>query len=167
MESNLRGGIKDPYNYPGFLLFQNQFIAGFSAYASAEYERAIDNWGNMDTKAEDFAKQLDNKKLVTATRDYYFYKGVTHLALAVTRTVKLSIKERMVHRNDAIEYLKKADTLNTAFKFKDRDRETYFLGLALGLAGSTQTSIKYLNSIEPNSRHYEKSKEYIKLWSEQ
>ena len=134
-ESSLRGDSINSLNFPEYYDFVNKFQKGISYYLSWEYSSVIDTWQNMDTIAKDIAIKTDNKQFLKVARDYYFYKGLSHLALSVSQKVKFNNQIRISHRDAAIYYISKADSLAKVYNLDEINRESSFLEKALSIDG--------------------------------
>lgn len=134
-QSSLRGDSDYSQNFSEYDNFIIQFQAGISYYLSWEYESAINTWKNMDSTAKHFASQADDQKFLTAARDYYFYKGVSHLALSVTQNEKINNQIRISHRDAAIFYLSNAGSLANVYKLEEINRESSFIEKAYSIDG--------------------------------
>ena len=134
-QSSLRGNSDYSQNASEYDNFVTQFQTGISYYLSWEYENAINIWENMDSSAKYFTNQPDNQKFLTAARDYYFYKGLSHLALSVSQKIKLNNQIRISHRDAAIFYLLKADSLANVYKLEEINRESSFIEKAYSIGG--------------------------------
>lgn len=167
-QSGLRGGSDNYQKFSPYNNFVNQFLIGISYYVSNDYVNAIDSWKKMDSTAQNFARQTSNEKFQLASRDYYFFRGVSHLALSVSENDKLELSEqkRKSHLNEAINFLLKANELISLNKFDNEDREIYHLGIAFGLSGQKEFALEQLNKLKPESQYFENGKKYIKQWGE-
>ena len=104
--------------------------------------------------------------MLSVVRDYYFYSGASHLALARSHRVQLDAAERQRHLEAAIALLSQSLELAQAHRLPEVDREHYFLGLAHGLAGNPIEAIVQLNRLTPESPYYETSQNLVKRWAQ-
>ena len=106
-----------------------------------------------------------DRELLLAVRDYYFYLGVSHLAISVSQKNRISAHVRRTHNDVAIHYLSKADSLSNQNQFINNDRETYYIGMALGIGGKKEKALEKLTELTTKSIFHEEANELIKKWA--
>jgi len=124
-------------------------------YMIFNYQEAIERLESLEPAASEFLTRQNSKEIISDVRDYYFYLGVSHLALG--RSKKLGKEEKAEHIDKAIPYLESAERITLENNFEQSDREIYFLGLAYVFEGRTKVGLEKLDIIEEKSNYYIKS----------
>jgi hypothetical protein len=163
-QSSLRGDSENKYNVL-FNIFNNQYLAGISDYINHNYSSAITSWNKVESIASDLENTTTDRKLLLAVRNYYFYLGVSHLAISVSQKNRISAHVRRTHNDVAIHYLSKADSLSNQNQFINNDRETYYIGMALGIGGKKEKALEKLTELTTKSIFHEEANELIKKWA--
>lgn len=143
-------------------IFYRRFTFAMLEYKNGNYAEAIIKLENIKPAAQEL---FNNKKSVSLIRDYYFFLGVSHLALSRRGNYDLTIVSKRQHLNDAIEFLSKSFELSLLSSLGDTSPYRYFLGLAYGLAGFHAKAIYHLKMIKLDSDYYYESLELIDAWS--
>lgn len=148
-----------------FDAFHNQFIEGMLYYEDLEYLQAVRILEPLQGKADQFQKTLTDTLAMSVVRDYYFYTGVTYLAVSRTKIdeVHTSIKKQSLM--NAEQFLIKSSELTDRYDLKLVDREKYFLGLVYLLSGDRDSLIKCINQISESSPFYQEGGKLIKMKS--
>jgi hypothetical protein len=164
--SSLRGAaLADVEKDSVYFSFVKQFESGIIKYLQRDYVKAIHIWEAQEPAALTLQADSANTSFLPSIRDLYFYFGLSHLTLSANKELTQEIKAQ--HTNEAIRALSRAQALVLAHHLQrnDNDRETYFLGLAYGLASQPDSAVSRLRKIEPGSRFYTDSQKLIKKWS--
>lgn len=148
-----------------FQAFVTQFKLGMSDYMVRDYEGAINALQNLTPTVQTLQVRPDLEKLLPWIRDFYFYLGVSHFALARSRQIELGEEAKAGHAKQSIRWLALADSLVNANHLVGSDRETYFLGLAYGFGGYKDSAVTQFRRIPPGSRFYNESVNLIHKWS--
>ncbi len=162
--SGFRGTDTRPETDPELRTFHRQYRLAMSDYVVYNYAGAITICEQLEPTASEFLTRLNNKEILTEIRDYYFYCGVSHLALG--RSEKLGEEEKAENFDSAIPYLQEAERIALDNSLENSDREVYYLGLTYGFDGRQGKAIEQFKRIEIKSLFYEKSMNLIKEWSE-
>ena len=169
--SGLRGAPQSPEENPIYYSFISNFRLGMSDYVGHNYRQAIQTFKKIEPVAQRLMQELridrqTDEKLLRELRDYYFYLGLSHLAVARTRIKPPDAAEKTQHLQAATQYLARADSLARLHPaVEENDRETYFLGLAYGFGGKLDSARVRLNRINSNSPFYQKSVPLLKAWA--
>lgn len=148
-----------------FRSFVSGFKLGMGDYMIRNYQSAISTFEELEPDAVKLRARPPNKELIPWIRDFYFYNGVSHLALLRSKRPELNQSARSRHAEEAIQSLMQADLLVLSNNLEGSDREAYFLGLAYGFGGKQDSAIVRLQQIQPGSRFYENSDKLIHEWS--
>jgi hypothetical protein len=164
--SGWRGPSSSAADEALFHSFVNAYKLGMTNYVVCDYAGAI----NVLEKWDSFAAGLlpkfaHNKNVLLEIRDYSFYLGVSHFALARSQRAKPAPEEKTQHLKSAIRLLARADSLARTQQVEDNDREIYFLGLAYGFGGQPDSAVARLRQIKPESDFYNDSSILAKAWS--
>jgi len=139
--------------------FKNKFILGISDYMLFDYENAIKKWKELEPIADELAGLSSNQKFLPWIREYYFYLGVSHLALG--RNKNLNEKESKMHFKKSIDYLLRIDSLASKYSLKENVRINYFLGLAFGFLGKYEKAVEYLQKTDPSFKYFKESQSIL------
>lgn len=145
--------------------FISRFKLGISDYMIRNYQGAISTFETLKPEARMLQVRLPNGDILPWIRDFYFYQGVSHLALLRSKRRELDQSARSRHTEEAIQSLMRADSLVRSNNLEGSDREAYFLGLAYGFGGQQDSAIVQLHQIKPGNRFYKDSVELINKWS--
>lgn len=148
-----------------FRSFVSQFKLGMSNYLTRDYQNAIASFASQKSEAAELQARLPDENVAPWLRDYYFYQGVSHLALLRSKRLDLDQTVRARHAEGAIQSLQQADALARNNNLEGNDREKYFLGLAYGFAGLRDSAAVQLRMIKTGSSFYDDSVKLIQEWS--
>lgn len=165
--SGLRGSSSALPQDSLFQVFLTQFRLGLADYLIRDYAAAVTTFQNSAPTAQALQTQPDNEKILPWLRDFYFYLGVSHFALARSLRLGLGDEAKAQHANQSIRWLALADSLVTVRHLESSDRESYFLGLAYGFGGRRDLAVAQLRKIESGSQFYEDTGKLIREWSKQ
>ena len=167
----LRSGSQLPEEKSHYYPFISNFKLGMSDYVGHDYRQVIQTFKKIEPAAQRLMQELQtnrqaDEKLLRELRDYYFYLGLSHLAVARTRIKPPNPAEKTRHLQAATQYLARADSLARSHPAaEENDRETYFLGLAYGFGGKLDSARVWLKRIDSNSSFYQKSAPLLKAWA--
>ena len=147
-----------------FLLFNNQYLAGISDYIICDYSSAIKSWKKIETICVELEKNTHDLEFLKTIRNYYYYLGVSNLAISVSKKQRLNESTRTKHRMDAIAYLLKAEALSNNHLFNDKDKIVFYLGTAYGIDGKKAEAVDMLSKLTDKSEYYNQAKELINKW---
>lgn len=157
---------------PLYYVFISNFKLGMSDYVGHDYLEAIQTFKNIEPTVQQLMQEelkpdrQPKEKLLRELRDYYFYLGVSHFALARSRISGLQPEAKTQQLHVAIQCLGRADSLAQLRRpVEENDREIYFLGLAYGFSGKRDSARVWLNRIGADSQFYEKSAPLIRAWA--
>lgn len=146
--------------------FYNRFLAAMTEYKNLNYAGAVELLDLLQSYPQQLLAPAVNDTVLSVVRDYYFYSGASHLALARSHLVKLDAAERQRHLEAAMALLSQSLELAQEHRLPEIDREHYFLGLAHGFAGNAEQAISQLNRLQPESSYYETSQKLLKRWAQ-
>ncbi len=161
--SNLRGSLTFQAKDSGYYQFKDSFAQAMSDYVLRDYTNTLKKLESLQPRAESLHSNLADENYASLLRDYYFYTGVSHLALS--RKKSFFSKKPGQHAELAVRWLARADSLAQAGGKPGSDRETYFLGLAYGFNGQKGQAASELKKIRSNSSFHQQSLVRIKEWS--
>ncbi|MGH7599640.1 MAG: hypothetical protein ACREOI_25065, partial [bacterium] len=145
--------------------FYNRFLAAMTEYKNLNYAGAVELLTSLQLQAQQLLAPAVNDTVLAIVRDYYFYSGASHLALARRHRVQLDAAERQRHLEAAIALLSQSLALAQEHRLPEVDREHYFLGLAYGFMGNAEQAIFQLSRLTPESPYYEMSQKLVKHWA--
>lgn len=161
--SSLRGPSRSQVEEAQFYDFKAVFGVAMSDYLLHDYSHALDTLAGLQTLAQAFSSKIGNEEYAALLRDYYFYTGVSHFALAHEKSLFRKTPEQ--HAAQAVHWLNQAATLTRARSLPESDREIYFLGLALGRNHQKERAVSELRKILPGSAFHQECLTRIKEWS--
>ena len=159
-ESSLRGYFPEPGVSSQLDTFITGFKYGISDYLMRDYPVALNTWQPLRPYAQILEKDLENEHVQDAVRDYYFYFGITQLALVKDKATSKEKQKEFL--GGAISDLNRALDIALVQKRTSRDREYFFLGLAYVVAGQENFALHQLKMIEADSPFYKDRGELIK-----
>ncbi len=151
---------------PIFNTFVNAFQLGIGNYNFLEYEKAIEIFVKIEPVVNDLKKQDKNEIYLPWIRNLYFFNGLSHLALSVSKDNRIDKNKKEQHAQEALYYIRRANSFSRQYHLSGNDREMYFLGLAFGINGIFDSAIETLKQVQPESEFYKKSKDLIQLWKD-
>lgn len=157
--SSFRGGDDVSEDDPQIRYFVNQFKLGMSDYVICNYAGAIETFKNIEPYAQEFLSPNNPTIDISMVREYYFYFGLSYLALG--RSNHVSNQERQQYLEDSINKLLSLRALISSFELKPYDKENYFLGLAYWFSGNEIKAKSELKKISGQSEFYNKSLEIL------
>lgn len=110
--------------------------------------------------AEDDSTRKRVEQLAAAkemVQNFYFYTGVSSLAIFRTETRDISEADRQKSLEIALQWLSKAKELGIKYQKTSLDREHYFLGLALAYEYKNDAAVREFNAVSQSSTLYEKA----------
>ncbi|MFQ5677465.1 MAG: hypothetical protein ACE5G1_16370, partial [bacterium] len=166
LASSIRAGAALGQDDPQFGAVVDQFEIGLGHYLAWDYRPAIEIFQRIasGTEFSELSGLAPDRGVFW--RDFYFYFGVSHLALFTSERSELSEQEKQAQLSAAIANLSNARSLVKEFGLAKGDRELYFLGLAYGLAQQTGKAIELLQQIGAESGFYADSQSLVRRWSE-
>ncbi|NIV95795.1 hypothetical protein GWN42_24125 [candidate division KSB1 bacterium] len=139
-----------------------RFLEGMLEYKDLNYDQAITILEKIQPEIESLEKTAQDELSMRIIRDYYFYSGLSHLALA--QSEESADTNQSIHLRRAIENLDKAKTIETGSDLDD-DQAFYFLGVAYGLTEQYKRAVSELRNVSSESSFYKESVQLINQWS--
>lgn len=165
-DQDFRGGTED-LNAPDLQEpFSNRFQTAMLEYKDREYRSAVHEFEKLQPDAAWLEASADRSEAFVLLKNYYFYWGISHFALARSRVVDFGEQHRKQQLAMAIQRLLKADELSQTYQLGDNDRINYFLGLVYGFDGQTERAVKYLKMIPSDNSTFQNLSKFILKWSE-
>ena len=149
-----------------FAGFYNHFLAAMSAYDNLQYRRAIERRTALAPQAAQMRSGVLNDTLAVAVRDYYFFFGATHMALARSQTQQMEEAARQTHLITAVDLLRQANAITAQNALGEANRGDYFLGLAYSFLGQKEPAVEALAKIEQGSAFYQSSQKILRHWAQ-
>ena len=134
---------------------------GMSDYVKWEFGQAAALFESEEAEASRLAH---TPSMAAYVRDYYFYWGMSRLSV-VRLKEPLSDNGRM-GLGEAARLMAMAFIAAEENGLPGKDRELFFLGLALGLEGRKTEACGYLKKIPANSRFIQDSRALLGFWLE-
>ena len=164
-DSGLRSGEEPALTNPQLQSFVRQCEIGIADYLARDYKKAIDVFESLKGRAESLQAEPLLPENGIFLRDFYFYLGVSHLALFTTRSLEIDDQERKQHLDNAESNLLQAQSLVKDHDLEEQDREIYFLGLAYGFADEKRKAVELLQKISGDSQFEVESLKLIQKWT--
>jgi hypothetical protein len=161
--SGFRGATASPAREPAYSAFKDAFSRAMGDYVLRDYDKTLARLDTLQAQEKILRSNLTDENHASLLRDYYFYTGVSHLALSQRKSFFSDKPEQ--HAAQAVTWLERANALAQAGPSSADDHETYFLGLAYGFNGQKDRAVNELGKILPNSSFYQQSLARIKEWS--
>jgi hypothetical protein len=161
----LRGGSEDRGASNLQASFFEHFQAAMLKYKDREYRNAVHEFEKLQPDAVWLETTTDKTDAFMLLKDYYFYWGVSHFALARSREIDFGEQSRKQQLAMAVQRLTKADELTQTYQLGDNGRTNYFLGLAYGFDGQTERAVKYLKAVPPDDPAFKNLSKFISKWS--
>lgn len=146
--------------------FKNRFLEAMLEYKDRNYRRAIEMLEPLNGTANTILKNATEQKVLSLMRDYYFYFGVSHFALAQSKVRDLSEEIKRNHLAEAVKLLSVSEKIANTRQLDLPGRDTFFLSLAYGLIGRHSTAVTGLKNIQPASQYYKESLQLIHKWQD-
>lgn len=163
-DGHLRGASEDPSVFNLQAVFFDRFQIAMLEYKDLEYRNAVHEFEKLQSDAAWLEASAGQSEAFVLLKDYYFYWGVSHFALARNQ-VDLGEQHHKQQLTMAIQRLSKADELSQTHQLGDNDRINYFLGLAYGFDGQRERAVKYLKMVSPNNSSFQNLSKFISKWS--
>lgn len=142
--------------------FYNRFSAAMLPYKDRHYDMAIRNLEAIRSEAEALVSDnQDGERARWAASQYYFYLGVSHLAMTRNKDLDLTKEAEKRHLEHAAQFLLRSRELAP----ETPDKHSYFLGLTYGFSGRHELAVEQLRQVEPGSSFFAKSLDLIEEWS--
>ncbi len=149
-----------------FKKFHRQFQMAMGDYMVRHYEQAIVRLENLLPLVRRLTAEGNSPEAAQNFRDYYFYLGVSHLAMARSRNSEMTSETRETHGHRAVEHLVQGRTFAERMQLNQLDRETYFLGVAYGFTGQNELGEQELSRIDTESEFNDDAISLMRVWSE-
>jgi hypothetical protein len=157
-----KSGLRDidvRINNPNEIAFVQNYKMSMTDFINGKYDKANIGFKKGQPAA---INMLQNQLMIDIVRDYYFYWGISML---VSTKAKLPIKpENRDILCEALRLMNTAISLAKKNNLADIDRETYYIGLTLGLVGRKVEACEYLIKISSKSKYHNNSLALISLW---
>lgn len=162
-EDILRGAEHDP---AAWAAFTDRFQKAMLHYRDLDYEAAIRKLARLEPAAGELGERdLLANASARALRDYYFYRGLSHLGLAGDNRIELPRQERQKHLAHALELLAKSREIAQRNALNEPERESYFLGIVHAASGNPENALRELKKVGPDSRFFNQSEEFARRLS--
>ncbi len=153
---NPRGG-ENQTAADAFDLFYQKFLEAVSYYNELNYIHAIQRLEPLSSDVEKIQTVLDDDESYSAIKNYYFYFGLSYLAMATSKKTVIAESVKKHYLENAIQNLINSKNIGLVNKPHLNDKLSYFLGLTYSLAGFNQKAILELQDIEKTSVFYKKA----------
>lgn len=150
LESTLRGGALEEQD-PLAGRVDHNFRLAIADYLVRNYEGSLAIFHTMEADIRALARKAVAPQKRKLVYNYYFYRGLTHLARATSQEQPLQDTERAAQLAAAVEMLEVADSLAQAIPLPKTGREAFFLGLTYALQNDTTRALVYLRRLEPSA----------------
>lgn len=140
--------------------FLNQYQLGMGYYLTLNYEKVVQVFDGMVPQAESLLGTEQEPETMEVIRDYYFYYGLSNLALAHSNEKPFLQNEESL--NKAEKNLREANSIAKSNNFGNEDRELFFLALVFLVQGKKVQTNQILEAIPASSKFWSKSQEIIR-----
>ncbi|NOZ63074.1 MAG: hypothetical protein GXO74_15595 [Calditrichaeota bacterium] len=144
---------------PTLDIFVKNFESAIGDYNIFEYKSAICTFDKLAPLAKRILQEPESKARLPWVRDYYFYKGLSHLAVASAKNTSHEIKENQI--SIAVEDIQRAIAISQKYALNKTDRENYFLMMALLVKGDREKAQNVLKQISETSPFLFKAKKLL------
>lgn len=162
-QSILRGGPSETTNKIRDD-FQQQFLAAMFSYGDRDYRTCVDQLLPLQQKADQLAKSGDKTDLFLAS-EYYFYRGVAHLALKSKELQNTVADSSARNWKPVLQALLQSQKLAGPHRMTEA-KYYYFLGLANGLSGDCKAAIEMFEKIPDDNSEFGASKQKMAAYWE-
>lgn len=156
---HLRGSSGRTQIDPALDIFIKNFQSAIGDYNIFEYESAAKTFEQLEPLAERILQEPYEKSRAIWVKDYYFYKGLSHLAIAGKRYSSRKVIDEQ--GKIAIEDIQRAIEISKEFSLNKTDREYYFLMMALLTQGNRDQAQQVLAEIPQTSPFHFKAKKLL------
>ncbi len=156
----LRGQANHNEIDPILDIFIKNFQAAIGDYNIFEYKSAVKTFSHLKPLAERLLQESDKEERVRWVRNYYFYKGLSHLAIATDKKSDKKLKDEQIQL--AIENIQTAIEISEKYHLTDSDRENYFLIMALLAKGDRKQAEDYFSHFSKTSPFRFKAERLLK-----
>jgi hypothetical protein len=147
----------DPELNTAFETFYDTFLAGMLEYQDLNYQEAIDKLKPLEPEVSKLQADLTDTETLSVIRDYYFYLGISYLAMARSKLVEIAKEKRRSYLQKSLQLLSISKKVASNNQFKMLDRDMYFLALTLYFTGKIDLTIQELKNIKQESLFYSKA----------
>jgi len=156
---HLRGNSGQSQIDPMLDIFIKNFQSAIGDYNIFEYKSAVKTFEQLEPLAEKMLQEPDAKKRLAWVRDFYFYKGLSHLAIAGKKNSSREVKKDQ--SGLAIENIQRAIEISKEFALNKTDRESYFLMMAFLIKGDRERAQEVFAEIPAKSPFHFKAKKLL------
>lgn len=144
--------------------FDNGFLAAMSAYLRRNYAQTIQWLSQQDAAIPLLQQRLETEKNLPRIRDFYFYQGISYLAMGRSRSITGEQERQAGYFESAAHNLQLASRFADEHNLEEPERESFFLALAYGFGGDEAAAREQLLLIPKASGYYPRSRALLKLW---
>lgn len=145
--------------------FLNNFELAMGDFLTCSYAEAIRDFKILEPKADDLRSAASDKRVLSLIRNYYFYYGYSHLALAKPGLIDFKEGNERQHVQEAARFFLISNSIAEKHKLDNLQRENYFIALATGLSGKKEHAIQILRQINKGSEYYRDAERLIQEWA--
>ena len=144
--------------------FDNGFLTAMSMYQRHDYAQTIQWLSQQNTAIPLLEQHLEVEKNLARIRDFYFYQGVSYLAMGRSRLLAGEQERQARLFDSAAHNLELASHFTSEHNLESPDREAFFLSLAYGFSGDKTAAREQLLLLPKTSAYYPRSRALLKLW---
>lgn len=153
--SGLRDGTSADGQNPDLFGFVYNYKLAMSDYVLGRYENVVLLLADTEKKYIEWINTATDAAQLAWIRDFYFYWGMSYLAIDRHQMNKRDELEQAIDRfKTAQSYIETSQSGNAS-------REYYFLGLALALNGEKEGAKSSLNKVSPENRYHQQAQAII------
>ncbi len=162
----LRGAEVDSDSEEELRTFKSRFELAISDYESTDYLRGLEAMQRLATDAEVLQQRFSDESQRRMFRDYFFYHGLTNLALARSKMQLIGGPQRSHFVQEASRLLEQAQSKTNSDEHEYFNRIRFFRALAYGFSDQKERAKSLLREIAPGTTYYQKSQKLIRRWSD-
>lgn len=144
--------------------FVNNFELAMGDFLTSDYAVASKSFKSLESTATRLRSSSLDKNVLSIIRNYYFYYGYSHLALAKPALIDFNEGNEKQHLQDATRLFQNAKSIGDRHNLDNLQRENYFIALAAGLSGNKESAIQMLQKIPKASEYSSDAERLIREW---
>lgn len=144
---------------PKEIAFYQQFKMSMTDYVNGKYDKAVVLFRKG---LPDAINMVQNPLMIKVVRNYFFYWGISRLA-GIHQKAQISLKDQQ-SLFEVVRLINTALSIAKQNKLEKIDREEFYLGLTLGLAGKKDKACECLRKISEKSMFHSDARILIGLW---
>lgn len=145
--------------------FLSNFELAMGDFVTGDYLNAIQSFKALEPAAGGVRSVSRENNLLSLLRNYYFYYGYSHLALAKPGLIDFKETNEKEHLQEATRLFLNANSIAEKHNLDNLQRENYFIALATGLSGNKESAVQMLRQIHKGSGYFKDAERLIQEWA--